>query len=105
VRFSARVAIQRGTEVRDTAGGVSYTYETITGYDSIPATVLPVVDEKRQERMTPDEARWSIILGGYWPLVTPSHWVLMDDVRYEVTRVTQTKRRRVTTVIARQPSL
>lgn len=106
MRFTTRVAIQRGIEVRGTNGAVSYTYEDVTGLESIPAVIMPIIDEKRQERMTPDENRWNIVLAGHWPQITPSMWVVnADNVRYEVVRISTTKRKRVTTVMARLGSL
>ena len=105
MRFTTRVAILRGTEVRDAVGGVSYTLSVLTGHGSIPATIMPVIDEKRQERSTPDEEKWALVLAGHWPLITPSMWVKNGDDTYEVVRVSTTKRHRVTTVAARRASL
>lgn len=105
MRFTTRVAIQTGTEIRDSVGGVSYDYTPLPEHTSLPATILPYVDETRQERFTMDTEHWSIILGGHYPAITPSMWVAEGDDRYEITRVSTTKGRRVTTVLARRPSL
>jgi len=105
VKFTSRVAIQVGTEVRDTAGGVTYTYSDLEGCESLWATVLPVTDEEMQERMTPDEERWNIIIGGHWPQITVAMFVLdADDNRLEINRVQTTKRQRLTIVRARRAS-
>lgn len=104
--FTSRVAIQQGIEVRDTAGGVHYNeFEDLPGMGSIPAIVLPTVDEKYQERFDNDEASWAIVLAGHWPQIMPKHYVLHGDTRYEVKRASTTKRSRVTTLLAREGSL
>lgn len=105
MKFSHRVAIQTGEEIRDSVGGVSYTYEDLPGHESLAATILPYVDETRQERFTMDTEHWSIIIAGHRPAVTTSMWVVNGTDRYEITRVSTTKGRKVTTILARRPSL
>lgn len=100
--FATRVAVQEAVITRDAAGGVlKDSFQTLPGCGSIPAVLLPTVDEKFQERFDNDEDTWHIILGGHWPQVKPKHFVLHGDDRYEVHRASTTKRSRVTTVIAR----
>lgn len=105
MRFTHRVAIQVGNEIRDTTGGVGYDFEDLAGKESLAATILPYIDELRQERFEQDEARWSIIIAGYHPEITPSMWVVNGEERYNITRVSTTKGRKLTTIMARNPSL
>lgn len=104
--FTTRVAIQSGNRIRDTAGGVlEDTFSDLVGHESIPAILLPTVDERYQERFDNDEDMWQIVLAGHWPEIKPKHYVLHGDERYEVKRVSTTKRSRVTTVLARLGTL
>lgn len=105
MKFSTRVAIQAGTEVRDASGGVGYTYADLPGHESLPATIMPYVDENRQERYTEAEGHWNVVIQGHHPSITTSMWILHSGVRYEIERVATTKLRKVTTVMARVPSI
>ena len=104
-RYTTRVGIEQGTEVRDAAGGVSYTYTTVHRKASLPAVILPYVDENRQERYTEAEHHWSIIIEGDHPEITTSMWVTHNDDRYEIERVATTKGQRVTHIMARLPKI
>lgn len=100
--FNTRVTIQRGVETRDEVGGVHHdTFEDVAGMESIPATLMSTIDEKYQERFDNDEDTWTIVLAGHWPLITQAMYVLHGAVRYQVRRVSLTKQRRMTTVVAR----
>jgi hypothetical protein len=105
VKFTHRVGIKIGHEIRDSVGGVGYDYEDLPGKESLAATILPYVDELRQERFEQDEERWSVIIAGYHPEITPSMWVVNGDDQYNITRVSTTKGRKLTTIMARRPSL
>lgn len=105
-RFTTRVTIQSGVETRDASGGVHYdTFEDVAGMESIPAVLMPTVDEKYQERFDNDEDSWHIILAGHWPDILPKMYVLNEGVRYEVRRSSTTKRQRLTTLLARRGTL
>jgi hypothetical protein len=104
-RYNTRVGIEVGTEVRDAAGGVSYTYTTLHRAASLMATILPHVDENRQERYTEAESHWNIIIDGHHPDITTSMWVTNNAERYEIIRVATTKRRHETVIMARQPNI
>lgn len=103
MRFDTRVDIQQGVEVRDSAGGVGYTYTNV--YEHVWATIIPYTDEDLKERYTLQEQHWNIILGGHYPLITTSMWVVHDGVRYEIERVATTKGRKVTNIIGRVPNI
>lgn len=104
--FTKRVAIQEGIPTRDSAGGVHHdTFQNLAGLSSVPATLTPTIDEKRQERFTEDNEMWEIILGGHYPQINQTHYVLHDGTRYEIKRVSTTKRQRVTTLLARNGSI
>jgi hypothetical protein len=105
MKFSTRISIQQGTEVRDASGGVSYAYGDVPGKESIPATVMPYTDENRQERYTEAEQHWNIVLQGHHPEITTSMWVTAYGERYEIERVATTKLHKVSTVTARRPNI
>jgi head-tail adaptor len=105
VKFTHRVTIQRGEEIRDSTGGVSYDFEDVEGLESVAATILPHVDELRQERFEQDEARWNVIIAGSHPDITTSMWVVNGDDRYNIVRVHVTKGGKLTTIMARFPTL
>jgi hypothetical protein len=105
MKFATRVAIQQGVEVRDAAGGVSYTHADVQGLESLPATVMPYTDENRQERYTEAEQHYNIVLQGHHPEITTSMWVLAYGERYEIERVATTKLHKVSTLTARRPSI
>jgi hypothetical protein len=66
---------------------------------------MPVVNEELQERMTPDEERWNIVIGGHWPEITVAMFVLdADGQRLEINRVQTTLRRKLTIIRARRAS-
>jgi hypothetical protein len=96
------VAIQADTPTRDAAGAEVHGWNTVTGLESIPATIMPVVDEERQERDTPELEKWSIILGGHLPQIDTAMAILHGDRRFEINRVSTTYGRRMTTVLARR---
>lgn len=100
--FNTRVAIQEAVLEQNEAGEfLAESYQDLDGHESIPAVLMPSVDERYQERYDDDQNLWQIVLAGHWPLIKTQHFVLHDDVRYEVKRVTLTKAKRVTTMLAR----
>ncbi len=105
MRFQTRVAVQESTEVRDASGGISYTWTDVIGMESVPATILPVVDETRQERITPEEELWTVILAGHRKTIDSSMAILHGSDRFEINRVSTTYGRKVTTLVARRVSL
>lgn len=103
MKFSTRVTIQYGVEVRDASGGTSYTYVDLK--DSLPATIMPYTDENRQERYTEARNHWLVVLQGHHPDITTSMWVLHDGDRYEIARVATTKLHKVSTLTCRRPEI
>lgn len=100
--YTTRVAVQEGVITRDASGGVlEESFQTLEGCGSIPAVLSPTVDERYQERFDNDEDSWSIVLGGHWPQIRAKHYILHGTDRYQVRRVSTTKRQRQTTVLAR----
>ena len=105
MRHRQRVAIQAPIEVRDAAGGVSYLYETVDALADVAATVLPVVDERREADLTMVEDRYDIVLAGHHPDVRPEMVVLDGAAVYDILRVQPTLGRRETVLAARQVAL
>lgn len=102
MRFRQRVAFQEPTETRGTSGTPLYTYETVAGYESLAATILPWRQELRLPDLAPDEERFDVILGGHWPDIETT-WVILDgESVYEVVEVRPTLRHRETVVVARR---
>lgn len=102
MRFQTRVAIQADVPTRDSVGAVIHGWNTIPGLESIPATIMPVIDEERQERDTPELERWSIVLAGHRPEIDTAMAVYHDGELFEINRASTTYGRRVTTLLARR---
>ena len=106
--WTNRVAIEAAEIARNSRGEVlQASYEVLDGLDEVWAIIVPTVDERRQERFAEDNDTWQIVLAGDWPQVRQNHYVrdLDTDQRYEVQRVSTTKRGRVTTMLARLGSI
>jgi len=105
MRFRTRVAIQAPVEVRDPAGGVSQTFETIEALASVAATIMPAVEETRDPDLVTVEDRYDIVLAGHHPEVRPEMVVLDGLAVYDIVRVAPTLGRRETVLVARQVAL
>ncbi len=103
--FRTRVAIQSPVEVRDPAGGVSQTYETVDGLASVAATIMPAVEESRDPDLVTVEDRYDIVLAGHHPELRPEMVVLDGLAVYDIVRVAPTLGRRETVLVARQVAL
>lgn len=102
MRYRTRVAIQAPVEVRDGAGGVSHTYETIPALADVAATIMPAVEEGREPDFVTVEDRFDIVLAGHRPEVRPAMVVLDGFAVYDIVRVAPTLGRRETVLVARQ---
>lgn len=105
MRYRTRVAIQEPVEVRDPAGGVSHTYETLPALASVAATIMPAVEESRDPDMVTVEDRYDIVLAGHHPGLRPEMVVLDGLAVYDIVRVAPTLGRRETVLVARQVAL
>jgi hypothetical protein len=105
MRFRTRVAIQAPVEVRDPAGGVSHDWETIEALASIPATLMPAVDETLDPELVTVEDRYDIVLAGDHPEVRPEMVVQDGLAVYDIVRVAPTLGRRETVLVARQVAI
>lgn len=105
MRFRQRVAIQAPTEVRSASGDVSYTYETVTGLESVPANVQATTNEQRGERLTVLTDLFAIDLAGHHPEVVPEMIVLDGEAVYDIKRIVPTLRREITTVKAERVAI
>jgi len=105
MRFRTRVAIQAPVEVRDPAGGVSQTFETIEDLASVAATIMPAVEESRDPELVTVEDRYDIVLAGHHPEVRPEMVVLDGLAVYDIVRVALTLGRRETVLVTRQVAL
>ena len=105
MRFRTRVAIQAPVEVRDSSGGVSYSYETIDALADVAATIMPAVEESRDPDLVTVEDRYDIVLAGHHPEVRPEMVVLDGLAVYDIVRVAPTLGRRETVLVARQVAL
>jgi hypothetical protein len=105
MRFRTRVAIQAPVEIRDPAGGVSCTFETIEELASIAAAIMPAVEESRDPDLVTVEDRYDIVLAGHHPEVRPEMVVLDGLAVYDIVRVAPTLGRRETVLVARQVAL
>lgn len=105
MRYRQRVAFQEPTTTRGAAGTPIETFDTVAGYESIPATISPSRQELRLPDLRPDEERFDIVLGGHWPDVQTT-WVVLDGENvYEVVEVRPTLRHRETVVVARRVTI
>jgi hypothetical protein len=92
--FEVRVAIQGPIEVRDAAGGFAYTYENVAGKEDVPARIIAQTEERRGERMTIIEDRFTVLLGGVHSDVTTDMVVVAgDDGVFDILRVVPAARR------------
>lgn len=102
MRFRTRVAIQAPTEVLSATGGVSYSWEVVPGRESVPATIFPVTDERREAEMTVTEDRYDVMLSGHHDDIDTGMAVLDGDGVYDILRRAVTLERRVTVLKARR---
>lgn len=102
MRFQTLVAVQADTPSRDSVGAEVHGWNTISGLEAVPATIMPMVDEERQERDTPEVERWSIVLAGHRPEINTEMAILHEGRLFEINRVSTTYGRRVTTCLARR---
>lgn len=88
MRYTQRVAIQQPVEVRDASGGVSATWETVEGLDSVPAYLVHLLSatgrERHDDEMTVVVDSYQIILGGQHPSIRPEMSVLAGTQRYNI---------------------
>jgi hypothetical protein len=103
--YRQQVAIQERTEVRSNTGGVTYTYATVAGKESIPALIVPMTLERRGEQMTVLTDTYAIHLAGDHSDVVPEMVVLDGEGVYDIQSVAPTMRRRVTEVVAKLVSI
>jgi hypothetical protein len=103
--YMQRVAVQGPVEVRDAAGGADYTYEVITGMESVPALVLAGWREDRGERMVVTEGAYTVHLGGHFPDLTTDMVIIDGEAVYDIVDVKPTMRRRATVVLAHQVAI
>jgi hypothetical protein len=105
MRFRTTVALQAATQATSAKGHVSYTYETVDGYEAVPAQVFAVTDERREPDMTVTEDRFDVILAGDHPGITTEMVVLAgDDGVFDILRVAPTLRLKTTVLKARRVS-
>jgi hypothetical protein len=105
MRYRTRVAIQSPVEVRDPAGGVTHTFETIDALGDLAATIMPAVEESRDPDLVTIEDRYDIVLAGHHPEVRPAMVVLDGLAVYDIVRVAPTLGRRETVLVARQVAI
>lgn len=106
--FVQRVAIQAPVLEQDETGQELITsYENVAGKDNLPARIVPVTDERRQERMTVITDRFDVLLGGYHPDLTPDMYVLDNEAVYNILRVVPAARlpRPVTQLVAERVAI
>lgn len=105
MRFRQRVAVQGPIAVRTAAGGVGYTYETLSGLGSVPANVQASTKEQIGERETIIEDLFSIDLAGYFPDLAPDMIVLDGVAVYDIKRIVPTLRHEITIVKAQRVAI
>ena len=105
MRYRTRVAIQAPVEIRDPAGGVTHSFETIEALASVAATIMPAVEETREPELVTVEDRFDIVLAGHHPEVRPQMVVLDGLAVYDIVRVAPTLGRRETVLVAQRVAI
>lgn len=109
MRLFQYVTFQAPTEVRSSAGDVSYTYANVADLTDLPARVHAVAEEKRGEQLVTVTDRFNIIVAGDRTTIEPEMAVQDGEAVYDVIRVltpTMGRRgRRLTVVEAKRVAI